>query len=68
MTVSAIGFIACATLLVVIAILGERDRDRFASLGDLLDRVMATRTARIAIVVFWWWLGWHFLVAQTVDP
>ncbi len=36
--------------------------------GKTLYRVMARRAPRIAIVVFWWWLGWHVLVAQTVDP
>jgi hypothetical protein len=29
---------------------------------------MSDRAPRIAILVFWWWLGWHFLVARTVDP
>jgi hypothetical protein len=33
-----------------------------------LDAVFVDRVARVALVVFWWWLGWHFLVAQTVDP
>ncbi|MEJ1229879.1 MAG: DUF6186 family protein [Galbitalea sp.] len=29
---------------------------------------MTTQAARICILTFWWWLGWHFLFAQTVDP
>ena len=65
---AATGFLVCASALVVLVILGARDRDRFAPPSDLFDRVLASRTARVAIVVVWWWLGWHFLVAQTVDP
>jgi hypothetical protein len=68
MIVSAIGFLLCAGAIVVMGALSQRDRDRLAPFGDLLDRVMATRAARVAIIVFWWWIGWHFLVAQTVDP
>jgi hypothetical protein len=29
---------------------------------------MTARSARICLLTFWWWLGWHFFVAQTVDP
>jgi hypothetical protein len=68
MIISAIGFVLCAGMIVAMGILGQRDRDRLAPIGDLLDRVMATRAARVAIIVFWWWIGWHVLVAQTVDP
>jgi hypothetical protein len=28
---------------------------------------MATRAVRIGMILAWWWLGWHFLVARTVD-
>jgi hypothetical protein len=24
---------------------------------------MASRAVRITIIVFWWWLGWHFFAA-----
>jgi hypothetical protein len=66
--VSTLGFAFEAAAIVTLVILGQRENDRFASLGELLDRVMVTRAARITILTFWWWLGWHFLVAQTVDP
>lgn len=33
-----------------------------AGLGELLARVFATRPARITLLLFVWWLGWHFLV------
>ncbi|RAN74841.1 hypothetical protein B5P43_27570 [Bacillus sp. SRB_336] len=33
-----------------------------AGLGELLGRVFVTRAARITLLLFVWWLGWHFLV------
>lgn len=68
MILSTIGFAAEAAAIILLVVLGRRDDDRFVPLSDLLDRVMATRAARIGILMFWWWLGWHFLVARTVDP
>lgn len=58
-------FLACG---VVVALLPLRPTGRIASVYQLLDVVLANRTARVTLVVFWWWIGWHFVVAQTVDP
>ncbi|WP_449282264.1 DUF6186 family protein [Leucobacter sp.] len=55
----------CAIALVVTALV-ERRRDPEATAGDLFDRLLADRTARLAMVVIWWWLGWHFLAGQTL--
>jgi hypothetical protein len=60
------GFLACVVAAVVIELRARRTPDYFAPLGTLLERVMATRSARIGILLFWWWAGWHFLVGQTV--
>ncbi|NEM92397.1 DUF6186 family protein [Galbitalea soli] len=68
MTVSTIGFLLEAGAIVLLVILGIRDDEHFATIGDILDRVMATRAARVSILLFWWWLGWHFLVEPTVAP
>jgi uncharacterized protein DUF6186 len=50
----------------------ERAADHARSGGvrrrRMLVAVFVDRAVRVALVVFWWWLGWHFLVAQTVDP
>jgi hypothetical protein len=35
-----------------------------AGLGELLGRVFVTRAARITLLLFVWWLGWHFLVGD----
>lgn len=37
-----------------------------APVGRLLDAVFASRAGRITLTVFWWWLGWHFLVAPVI--
>lgn len=68
MTASAVGFLLCAAVAVVLVVQGQQRPDRIAPIDDLLDRVMASRTATVVIVLFWWWLGWHVFVAQTVDP
>lgn len=61
------GYLFCLVGAVVVALLPLGSRWRIASLFELLDSVLANRTARVALVVCWWWIGWHFVVAQTVD-
>ena len=34
-----------------------------APLGDLVARLMHNRNTRIALMIVWWWLGWHFFTA-----
>jgi hypothetical protein len=65
---STVVFALEAAAIVALVILGRRDDERFVPAAHLLDRVMATRPARMGILMFWWWLGWHFLVVRTVDP
>jgi hypothetical protein len=62
------GFLLFVAIAATLELLALRQSDRIAPLGTLLDRVMATRSARIGILLFWWWLGWHFLVGETVAP
>ncbi len=61
-----IGFLLCAVAAAVLELRAWSAPDYLAPVGTLLDRVMATRSARIGILLFWWWLGWHFLVGPTV--
>jgi hypothetical protein len=61
-------FLACVVAALVLWYTSRRDPVRVAPIGELLDAVFADRAPRVALVVFWWWLGWHFLVGQTVDP
>jgi hypothetical protein len=40
---------------------------RLASLNQMLDFVMTSRTTCVGIIAAWWWLGWHFLFAPTAE-
>jgi hypothetical protein len=66
--IGTIGFGVIAVGILALVATGQFKRDQFATFGELLDRVMVSRAARITILMFWWWLGWHFLVARTIDP
>jgi Family of unknown function (DUF6186) len=39
---------------------GRARPDQIAPLSGLVDRMMHHRNTRIAVVLVWWWLGWHF--------
>lgn len=58
----------CLAAAIVLTVAGHVPRWRIAKVTETLDTVLAERAPRIALVLFWWWLGWHFLVGQTVDP
>ncbi|MCX7522256.1 DUF6186 family protein [Microbacterium sp. STN6] len=60
--VTIAGFALCALAMLVLVIASRRDRNRVVPFGRLLDDVMLSRAARITLVLFWWWLAWHFLV------
>ena len=44
-------------------LLGRIKPQILAPLGDLVGRLMHHRNTRIALMVVWWWLGWHFFTA-----
>jgi hypothetical protein len=51
--------------LVVLGWLCRRDESKVPSFGDMAGFVMAYQVGRvpvgrIAVLGFWWWLGWHF--------
>jgi hypothetical protein len=60
--VTIAGFVLCGVLLAGLVIQSRIDPLRVARLGTVLDLVMADRAARITVMLFWWWIGWHFLV------
>lgn len=62
------GYLVCVVAALALMVLSRRRDAPFATLREVLDQVLAERAPRIALLAFWWWLGWHFLVAQTVDP
>lgn len=65
MIVSILAFVVCAiALLVTTIVLGHRDPE--ATVTAMFDRIMANRVNRIAVLLIWWWIGWHFLAGQTL--
>ncbi len=58
------GFLCFVVAGFVIWLVTRREKSKVASLGELLDRVMHHRATRVAIMLAWWWIGWHFLVNQ----
>ncbi|MFI5535088.1 DUF6186 family protein [Nocardia sp. NPDC051900] len=46
----------------LVAVAGTRlRRDRVASLGETIGYLTGSRLTKIAAVLVWAWLGWHFL-------
>ena len=60
-------FVVFIGFALALAVAGRRHAFGVAPFGELLDLILRDRATRVTIVVFWWWLGWHFLVARTVD-
>jgi len=60
-------FVVFIGFAVALSVAGRRRAFGVAPFGELLDLILADRATRMTIVLFWWWLGWHFLVARTVD-
>ncbi len=51
--------------LVVLSWLSHREESKVPGFADLAGFVMAYRVGRvpvgrIAVLGFWWWVGWHF--------
>ncbi|KAA1422841.1 hypothetical protein FE697_011860 [Mumia zhuanghuii] len=59
-------YAAIVAAAVALAVYGRRHPDRVATWGELLDVAMANRALRLAVVGYWWWLGWHYLVGPTI--
>jgi hypothetical protein len=69
MRVLTIGVYALLVLAAVaLTLAAHRRPDAVEGLGAVLDRVLASRPARIVVLLFWLWLGWHFFVGATVTP
>lgn len=58
------GYLVLLALGIVLWLMSKFERIRLHKVGVLMDRILHHRTTRVAIVLAWWWLGWHFLVNQ----
>ncbi|XPP25685.1 MAG: DUF6186 family protein [Leucobacter sp.] len=66
MILSIVTFSLCGAAL-VIATMFLRRGDPEATVTGMFDRMMADRVVRVAVLLIWWWLGWHFLAGQTTE-
>jgi hypothetical protein len=58
-------FVVASLAFAVVEWLSRREDSRIPSLGDLSGFVMAYQigkvpVGRVAVLGFWWWVGWHF--------
>jgi len=63
----AFGYLVIVLTAIAVEIYAQRKPDVIAPLGDMLDHVMKSRTTRVAVIAAWWWFGWHFAFAETVQ-
>ena len=61
--VTIAGYVAIGLAAIALVIVSRLRPKRVAPIGKALDRVFTSRAARITLMVFWFWLGWHFFVA-----
>jgi len=55
------GFAILGTVAASLTLAGRKGRLGLAPPGELLDALRSQAPARLAIVLSWTWLGWHFL-------
>ncbi|MEY4993765.1 MAG: hypothetical protein RIS82_887 [Actinomycetota bacterium] len=60
MTIPLIEYLVVIAAGIVIWLLGRFRPGLVAPFGALVARIMHHRNTRLALVVVWWWLGWHF--------
>lgn len=59
-------FLLGALTIVALTWLSRREGSKIPQVGQMAGFVMAYQVGRvpvgrIAVVGFWWWIGWHFL-------
>ena len=61
--ITVCGFALIGVLALVLWLISRLAPETIARFGNLLDHVLVTRSVRITLVMFWFWLGWHFFVS-----
>ena len=62
------GYLVIVAAMIMTDVIARMRSDKLAPVDDMLERVMRSRTVRIGVIAAWWWFGWHFIFAKTVDP
>jgi hypothetical protein len=53
------GYLVCLGIAIGMSLLARRPQSRLPTIGQVLARIMHSRTGRIAIVAWWAFLGFH---------
>lgn len=60
-TFTVSGYLVLVIAMLVLVAMPSVKPGVVVSLGAMLEEAMVQRPVRVTIMVFWWWLGWHFL-------
>lgn len=66
-TIVVTGYLVIVALAIASEVYALRKPNTFAPIGDMLEHVMTSRTTRVSVIAAWWWFGWHFAFADTVQ-
>ncbi|HUY48061.1 MAG TPA: DUF6186 family protein [Streptosporangiaceae bacterium] len=58
--VAILGYLVLLIAAALLELTATRTRAPVPPLGDVLSRIMRTRTGRVGVLVAWAWLGLHF--------
>lgn len=60
-------YLALVVAVIAVEIIAQLKPDRIEPLGVMLSRAANSRINRVGLTAAWWWFGWHFLFAQTIQ-
>lgn len=63
-TITYLGYLVIAMVAIVSNFYAHRHPRKLVSLGNMVTKLMADRSTRLALFCFWWWVGYHFLYAN----
>ncbi|HEX3825020.1 MAG TPA: DUF6186 family protein [Mycobacteriales bacterium] len=56
------GYLGFTAAAVALDLLARRSGSRLATISDVFGKLSDRRIGRVAVMLLWWWLGWHFFV------
>lgn len=56
------GFALIGVVALALILFSHRKNSPVPTLSVLFGRLMRRRTTRVALVLAWWWIGFHFFV------
>lgn len=60
-------FVSLLILAVIVELFARRRPNQIMPVSEMLFEVSQSRITRLGIVAAWWWFGWHFFFAETVQ-